>query len=204
MALPIDIATIISYGKISSYLAANDFSRQKLLNRKTFNTRLPQRLDVATNLVEWAYGQNSNDTSLISTGNYLYQLCGKYIAEAQLIISGAGSGAIVNPATGVASTILAVYLEFVVGTTASPVLVNGVNVTLPVAGATSFVLPLASILDASIGVTKDTVPLPTLLTDRYSFTPIYTVNDVTININNGNQFTNGDLFVITGLQYVSI
>ena len=204
MALPIDVATIISYGKISSYLSANDFSKQRLLNRKAFNTKLPQKLDVATNLVEWAYNQNPNDTSLISTGNYLYQLCGKYIAEAQLIISGAGSGVIVNPATGVASTIVAVYLEFVVGTTPSPVLVNGVSVTLPVAGATSFVLPLASILDASIGVAKDTVPLPTLLTDRYSFTPIYTVNDVTININNGNQFTTGDLFVITGLQYVSI
>lgn len=204
MALPIDIATIISYGKISSYLAANDFSKQKLLRGRAFNTKLPQKIDVATNLVEWAYNQNSTDTSLISTGNYLYQLCGKYIAEAQLIISGSGSSTIVNPSTGVVSTILAVYLEFVVGTTTSPVLVNGINVTLPSAGASSFVLPLANILNGSVGIAKDTVPLPTLLTDRYSFTPIYTPTEVTLNINNGNQFVNGDLFVITALQYVSI
>jgi hypothetical protein len=204
MALPIDIATIISYGNICSYLAANDFAKQRLLKSRSFQTKLPQKLDIATNLVTWAYGQNPNDTSLISTGNYLYQLCGKYIAEAQLVISGAGTGSIVNPATGVVSTILAVYLEFIVGVTSSPVLVNGVNVTLPINGETSFVLPLANILDGSIGVAKDTVPLPTLLTDRYSFTPMYTPSSVTININNGNAFTNGDLFVITGLQYVSI
>lgn len=204
MALPISISTIISYGKISSYLAANDFALQKLLRSKSFNTNLPQKLDVATNLVEWAYNQNPDDTSLVSTGNYLYQLCGKYIAQAQLIINGGGSGTIVNPATGVASTIVAVYLEFVVGTTTSPVLVNGVNVTLPSAGDSSFIFPIPNILDASLGVAKDTVPLPTLLTDRYSFTPIYTPSSVTININNGNQFMTGDLFVITALQYVSI
>jgi hypothetical protein len=175
-----------------------------MLKGRPFRTKLPQKLDVATNLVEFAYNRNPDDTSLISTANYLYQLCGMYIAEAQLIINGAGTGSIVNPSTGVVSTILAIYLEFVVGTTSSPVLVNGVNVTLPTAGSSSFILPLANVLDGSIGVAKDTVPLPTLLTDRYSFTPIYTPSSVTININNGNVFTNGDLFVITGLQYVSI
>lgn len=204
MSLPINIATIISYGKVCSYLAANDFSLQKLLKGRFFNTNLPQKLNVATDLVEWAYNKNPNDESLVPTANYLYQLCGKYIAEAQLIISGAGTGSIVNPSTGVVSTIVAVYLEFVVGVTASPVLVNGISVTLPVNGAASFVLPLANVLDASIGVAKDTVPLPTELTDRYSFSPVYTPSSVTININNGNLFTNGDLFVITGLQYVSI
>lgn len=204
MSLPISVSTIISYGKICSYLAANGFARQALLKGRSFDTKLPQKLDVATNLVEFAYNRNPDDTSLISTANYLYQLCGRYIAEAQLIINGAGTGSIVNPATGVVSTILAIYLEFVVGVTASPVLVNGINVTLPDDGDSSFILPLANVLDASIGVAKDTVPLPTLLTDRYSFTPVYTPSSVTININNGNLFTNGDLFVITGIQYVSI
>lgn len=204
MSLPISVSTIISYGKICSYLAANGFARQSMLKGVPFRTKLPQKLDVATDLVGFAYNRNPNDTTLISTANYLYQLCGKYIAEAQLIISGAGTGSIVNPSTGVVSTILAIYLEFVVGTTSSPVLVNGVNVTLPVAGDTSFVLPLENILDGSIGVAKDTVPLPTLLTDRYSFTPIYTPSSVTININNGSLIATGDLFVVTGLQYVSI
>lgn len=204
MSLPISVSTIISYGKICSYLAANGFARQTLLKGKSFDTKLPQKLDVATNLVEFAYNRNPDDTSLISTANYLYQLCGRYVAEAQLIISGAGTGSIVNPATGVTSTILAIYLEFIVGVTASPVLVNGINVTLPNDGDSSFILPLANVLDASIGVAKDTVPLPTLLTDRYSFTPVYTPSSVTININNGNLFTNGDLFVITGIQYISI
>lgn len=196
MALPINVPTLIVYGKIASYIAATNFSRQKLFRGKAFNTNLPQKLDVATNLVEWAYNQNPSDTSLISTANYLYQLSGSQLSG--------GSGTIVNPSTGVISTILAIYLEFVVGTTTSPVLVNGVNVTLPSAGDTSFVLPLADVLDASVGVAKDTVPLPTLVTDRYSFTPIYTPSGVTISINNGNQFANGDLFVITALQYVSI
>jgi hypothetical protein len=205
MALPIDITTIISYGKISSYLAANDFSRQKLLRGRAFNTKLPQKLDVATNLVEWAYNQNSTDTSLISTGNYLYQLCGRYIAEAQLIIGSGGSGIIINPATGVISTIQQIYLQFTVGVTSSPQSVNGIDVTLPVSGETQIVLPLEGILDRSIFVVKDGTELPIGATDRVSFTPVYTPTSVTITIGpTGTTFQNNDLFVIQGLQYVAL
>jgi len=205
MSLPLNISTIITYGKICSYLAANDFSRKKMLKGRYFDSKLPAKLNVATTLVEWAYNQNPNDTSLISTGNYLYQLCSRYIAQAQFIISGNGTGTIVNPATGVFSTIISVYMEFIVGVTPSPVLVNGVNVTLPSSGDSSFVLPLGSILSGSIGIAKDTVPLPTTLNDRYSFTPIYTPNDVTLTLSpSGTTFQTNDLFVITGLQYVTI
>jgi hypothetical protein len=57
------------------------------------------------------------------------------------------------------------------------------------------------ILNKSITVTKDNVPLPIGFSDRESFTPIYTTPSVTINVNDN--FANGDLIVIQGLQYVS-
>lgn len=205
MSLPIDIATIISYGNICSYLSANDFSKKKILNGRYFNTNLPIKLSNCTSLVEWNYNRNPDDESLIDTANYLYQLCGKYIAEAQLIIGSGGSGTIINPATGIVSTIQAVYMEFIVGVTPSPVIVNGVNVNLPNAGDTFFILPLANIFSGSIGVSKDGVVLPTSLNDRYSFTPIYTTNNVTITLSpSGATFNTNDLYVITGLQYVAI
>ncbi len=205
MSLPIDITTIVAYGNICSYLAANDFSQKKLLNGRYFNTGLPLKLSNCARLVEWNYNRNPDDTTLIDTGNYLLQLCGKYVAEAQIIIGSGSSGTIINPATGIVSTIRAVYLEFIVGITSSPVSVNGVNVTLPNNGDSSITIPVPNILNASIGVVKDGVSLPTSQTDRLSFAPIYTTNSVTITLNpTGAVFNTNDLYVITGLQYVAV
>ena len=115
-------------------------------------------------------------------------------------------GTIVNPSTGVLSTLQTIYLEFIVGVTSSPQVVNGVNVNLPAEGDNSFVMNLPNIMNASVGVTKDTVPLPTSLLDRLSFTPIYTLNNITITLSPSpdTKFVNGDLIVVTGLQFVAL
>lgn len=203
MPLPIDIPLYIQYGNICSYLASADFARQNLLKGGAFRSDLPSRLDVATALVEWNYNRDPNDETLVDTGNYLYQLCGKYIQQAKLIIANNMQGIIVNPATGVQSTLQPVYLQFRVGVTASPVVVNGENVTLPVDGENSFVLPLTYILNSLEG-TLDGVQVPTSDPLQTSMVINYTDNNATITLQDGATFHNNDLWIFDGYQYVAI
>jgi hypothetical protein len=203
MALPIEVNTYIDYGNVSSFLAQNDFSGQNVLSGGKFNSDLPMRLSMVTRLVEWKYNQNANDASLTNTGNYLYQLCGKYIQQAKLIIANNMPGIIINPANGAQSTLQPVYLQFRVGVTSSPVSVNGVNVTLPNAGENSIVIPLTYLL-ASLEVTLDGVEVPQSDPFQTSYNAIYTNSNVTITLANGGVFNNNDLWIISGLQFVAI
>jgi hypothetical protein len=203
MALPIDIPLYLQYGDISSFLAANDFSKQNLLKGGAFNSDLPNRLNVVTRLVEWAYNRDADDTTLVSTGNYLYQLCGKYIQQAKQIIANYMPGIIINPANGAQSTLQPIYLQFRVGVTASPISINGVNVTLPNPGDDSFVLPLTYVL-SSLYVSKDGNDVPVNDTFQISYNAIYTNDDVTITLANGSTFQNGDLWIFSGYQFVAI
>jgi hypothetical protein len=203
MSLPIDVSTYATYGNISSYLSAVDFSGQNLLKGGAFNSDLPMRLSMVTRLVEWNLNRDPNDTSLVATGNYLYQLCGKYIKQAQLIIANNMPGIIINPANGAQSTLVPVYLQFRVGVTSSPQVVNGVNVTIPNPGDNSVTLPLTYIL-ASLEVTLDGVEVPISDPLQLSFNPIYTNNSATITLANGGIFNYNDLWIISGFQFVAI
>ena len=129
--------------------------------------------------VQWLFDYNPSSSSLLGQANYLFSLCQPFVGRALQILGSGGSGTIVNPATGVVSTIVAFDLEFIVGTTSSPQVVNGVNVTLPTAGTNQIILPLESVLNQSVTVEKDSVPLPIGLIDRVSYTPIYTNNELT-------------------------
>jgi hypothetical protein len=203
MALPIDVNLYTQYGDISSFLAATDFSGQNVLNGGAFNSDLPMRLSTVTRLVEWNLNRNPNDTSLVATGNYLYQLCGKYIKQAQLIIANNMPGIIINPANGAQSTLVPVYIQFRVGVTSSPVVVNGVNVTLPNPGDSSFVIPLTYVL-AGLEVSKDGVEVPVSDPLVLSYLPNYTNNNVTISLANGSTFQYNDLWAFSGLQFQAI
>lgn len=203
MALPIDVELYTKYGNISSYLAAIDFANQNFLSGGKFNSDLPMRLSIVTRLVTWKFNQNPDDETLVATGNYLYQLCGKYIRHAKLILANFMPGIIINPANGAQSTLVPVYLQFRIGVTASPVVVNGVNVTLPNDGESSVVIPLTYVL-ASLEVTVDGVEVPVSDPLQTSYNPIYTNNSATISLANGATFHNGDLWIISGYQFVAI
>lgn len=203
MALPIDVSLYTQYGDISSFLASNDFSSQNVLSGGAFNSDLPMRLNLVTRLVKWNLNRNPNDETLVATGNYLYQLCGKYIPQAKLIIANNMPGIIINPANGAQSTLVPVYLQFRVGVTVSPVNVNGVNVILPNPGDNSLVMPLTYIL-AGLEVTLDGVEVPQSDPLQTSFNPIYTNNNATITLANGATFNYNDLWIISGLQFVAI
>lgn len=201
MALPVDIALYIQYGDICSYLSAQDFARQNLLKGGSFRTNLPMRLSVCTRILKWGYNRNPNDETLVNVANYLYQLCSKYIQQAKIVIANMGQGVIVNPANGVQSILAPIYIEFYVGVTASPIVVNGVNVNLPAVGATTMTIPL-TFIKQSLEIEMDGVSIPRVASDRLAANVNYTNNDATITVNNPFQFN--QLWVIAGDQYQAV
>lgn len=203
MALPITVNTFIEYCKISSFLSATDFARQNLLKGGAFPTGLPMKLSIAADLLEWNNDRDSDDETLVDTANYGYQLCGRYIPKAKLLIANNMQGIIINPANGAQSTLQPIYLQFRVGVTASPVSVNGENVTLPTDGQNSFVMPLTYILNSLEG-TLDGVQVPMSDPLQTSMVINYTNNNATITLQNGATFHNNDLWIFDGYQYVAI
>lgn len=201
MALPVNIGLFIQYGEVSSYLAATDFSRQKLLKGGAFRNELPLLLSTVTDLVDWNNSRDGNDETLVDTANYTYQLCGRYIPKAKQTIANMGQGLIVNPATGAVSILAPIYLEFYVGVTASPVMINGVNVTLPNVGDSSMTLPLTYIKQ-SLEIEMDGISIPRVATDRIAANVNYTNNDATITVNQ--PFAFNQLWVIAGDQYQTV
>jgi hypothetical protein len=201
MALQIDVTLYANYGKISSFLAASDFAQQRLMKGGAFPTYLPELLSVVTDLVDWNNTRNPNDETLVDTANYLYQLCGRYLPKAKQLIANMGQGLIVNPATGAISILAPFYIEFYVGVTASPIVVNGVNVTLPSVGSSSMVLPLTYIKQ-SLEIDLDGVNVPRVATDRIAANVNYTNSNATITANQ--PFASNQLWVIMGDQYQAI
>lgn len=201
MPLPINIGLFIQYGEVSSYLAATDVSKQKLLRGGAFRNELPLLLSTVTDLVDWNNNRDGDDETLVDAANYQYQLCGKYIPKAKQIIANMAQGTIVNPATGAVSILAPFYIEFYVGITASPITVNGESVTLPSVGDTTMTLPLTYIKQ-SLEIELDGISVPRVATDRIAANVNYTNNDATITVNQA--FAYGHLWVIQGDQYQTV
>src|SRR5688572_11572795 len=143
------ISDIITWAKISQYLGRFYNLRQRLLQASDLDPYYPLIIRMQRRELEFMNTFNPSQENIDATANYVYSLT-KYIAEAKVIAGQGGSGGIVNPSTGAASTIRDISLEFELGVTASPVTVNGVSVTLPSDGDDSFVLPLADIMGGSL------------------------------------------------------
>jgi hypothetical protein len=193
MSLPIDIATYNTYGNISSFLAMDDFSSRNQLNGSSFNSDLPMRLSLVTRIVQWNYNRDPNDTTLVNTGNYLYSLCGRYIQEAKTILGTGGSGIIINPATGLISTIVAQNIEFTIGQPGS--LMN--------VGDTTLVLNYTFVMGASVIISIDGADIPIgTYADRIACNVIYTSNNITLTFNQA--VVNNQVYSVKFLQYVTI
>lgn len=199
------VVEVLQIADVCQFLAKDAESAGNIFRGKYERSGLSRLIYIVKSSVNWLNSYNPGSSTLSGKANYLLSLCQPFVGQALQILGNSTTGTIVNPATGVFSTIQMVLLEFTVGVTSSPQVVNGVNVTLPTAGTNQIVLPLANILNQSVFVTKDGVPLPIGATDRVSFTPVYTLSSVTITLGpSGTNFQTNDLFVISGLQYVTL
>lgn len=100
MSSLLPISTILQIADISQYLAANDISEGKKLKSGFLAPALSVQIFLAKTVVRWIYNLNAGDPSLTQTSNYLFQLLGGYVAQAQSIISNVAGGiaTITNPA----------------------------------------------------------------------------------------------------------
>ena len=189
--------TAITYGYISSYLAQVDVAKQLSFNGGSINSKLPIQILMATKTIEEIDNIDPIDPNIPKCVNYLVSLCGKYIAQAQNI---SGSGGTVNPATGKISTIAAIEVQFTIGSGTPPIDPNTNNPII--SGGTQFIIPYTYILNKSVGIVYNNVSLPINISTAISYTITYTADNAVVTMNQG--VSNGDLFVVTGLQYVNI
>jgi hypothetical protein len=198
------ISDIITWAKISQYLGRFYNSGQRLLQGRDLDPYYPLIIRMQRRELEFMNTFNPSQESIDATANYVYSMT-KYIAEAKVIAGQGGSGGIVNPSTGIASTIQDISLEFELGVTASPVTVNGVSVTLPSNGDDSFILPLENIMGGSLLLTVGGTPQPTIATTNSTYTTMsYTASQATITLGpSGTTFQNGNTYLLSGLQFVN-
>lgn len=186
------VTQILQIANVSQFLAADDEVKKNFLSNGFIRPGLSRLIYIVKNAVSWLNTYNSSSGILYGQANYLLSLCQPYVGKALQIIGSGGAGTIINPATGIISTIVSNNVEFTIGSAGS--LMNP--------GDTSLVLPYAFILNSSIIVSLDGVDLPIGATDRISFTPVYTILNSTIIFNAPVQI--GQLYNIKFLQYISL
>ncbi len=198
------ISEILDIARISQYLSYIEILRSKTYNGSV-DKQLPRKLYCVRKSVEWMYDLDPTDETLIGTANYLYALCAPYNGQASIIAASGSGGIIVNPSTGQPVNLQDISLEFELGVTGSPVVVNGVNVTLPNNGDASITIPLENILQGSLLLTIGGTPQPTIATTNSTYTTIsYTPTQAVITLGPlGHTFQNTNTYMISGLQLTS-
>lgn len=93
MAGQFTIQQILTYQKISQYLAGNDKSSQLGLKSGSFIGNLEGLLYMEGYLLQNLYTLNPSSPTLRSTGEYVLSLCGKYLQQAIAIANGVIAGA---------------------------------------------------------------------------------------------------------------
>lgn len=187
-----NIATILTYASIAQYLASNEYAKKMALKGGSTAPikKLSRLIYIVRKAVEFNYNRDSSDATLVDTSNYLYWLCGKYNAEAADIIGSGGSGTIINPGTGAASTVSSYLSQFVIGEVGSPM----------VDGETVLTITADYFVSNSVDVALDGTDLPINRNDRLSYTIVYNTNDIVITFNF--PVTNGQLYEVRGLRLI--
>lgn len=188
---------IIGWAKVSQYLSRKDIIVSTALNGGKIDTRHPRLLRMERLSLEDLYAYSPSSTYLVLLGNYVVALCGKYLFEAQLIFSGSGGGALVNPTTGNASSIKGIRIELVVGTDLA-------------VGATSYTIPYAYVVEDTVSVELPQANIPEEETNQFSYSIAYGAISTIISFTNddgaGNNLgvQSGMLLIIMGLRYVTV
>lgn len=92
------VAEIINIAEVSIFLSSQDVAKSGLFGGSV-DRDLPIKLSMELQAVEWKYGYDPSATDLISTSNYLYDLCGQYAAPAWLIINEGEGGTMIGGET---------------------------------------------------------------------------------------------------------
>lgn len=193
MGIFVPTTTYLNYGKISQFLAADKISQNILFKGGDNAPNLSQIIEIVRKSIEWKNGINNSDESINETTLYLYDLCGKYIRGAKIILNAGNTGTIINPNTGNAVTIATPFVQFRVGDVGAPM----------TAGQTSLTLNYAGVVNPSVEITLDGTEIPygnDVAQQEYTVT--YNANNVVIVFSNG--VVNTQLYMIHLVQLVNV
>lgn len=194
MAVWVPVSTYLTYAKISQYLAANEYSKNLVFKGGSFapTAKLSRLIYITRKAVQYIFDGDPTDDTLNATAKYLYKLCGKYIAQAQVILGQGGSGIIINPTTGTATSLTGVFVQFRVGDPGS----------LMTAGETILTLTYDDPIAGTVSVDLDGVELPQDDSLQISYIVAYNLTSVVITFNQG-VITN-QLYQVRFLRFIPI
>jgi hypothetical protein len=192
MAVFVPTSTYINYGKISQFLAADNIAKNMLLKGGDKAPNMSLLIEIARKAIEWKSGIDNTDESINDTSLYLYDLCGRYIRQAKIILNSGQTGTIINPSTGNQVTIATPFEQFRVGDPGA----------LMTAGETTLTLNYAGVVNPSVEITLDGVEVPYGEDESFSYTVSYNPTNVEIVFSAG--VSNGQLFIIHMIQLVNV
>lgn len=88
--MPLTVAQKLNIASICEYIISNAIKKGGL-DGSGIDLLLPQKIYNIRTTIQYLYGLNPADTSLESTTNYLYAMCGKYALAAQVVNNQAGT-----------------------------------------------------------------------------------------------------------------
>jgi len=192
MGIFVPTQTYLNYGKISQYLAADRISKNMLFQGSDKAPNLSWLIELVRKSIEWKNGLDSSSDSINDTSLYLYDLCGRYIREAKVVLNSGSTGTIINPSTGNQVTIATPFVQFRVGDVGAPM----------TAGQDTLTLNYAGIINPSIEITLDGTELPYADNNQISYTATYNPTNVQIVFNQAVQ--NTQLYMIHMVQLVNV
>lgn len=159
MATVVPISNIIKFAKICQALSGADTTKKLALKGSDISPNLSRVLYMQRKALEWMYVFNPSDADLDKVANYVYSLCGKFLAQAKVLSGNAGGQIIINPTTGLPINFVPHRLQFVVQS-GSPYMEPG---------DTQYTITDPDIQPSTVNITSDGLELGLGLTDRLSY-----------------------------------
>lgn len=82
---------IINIAKITQYLNKTDVAKGVLYGQRKAPTSA-ELIYMERKAIEWMYGADPSNSTLVSTGNYVYKLCKKNMQALAILNAGSGGG----------------------------------------------------------------------------------------------------------------
>lgn len=192
MGIFVPTALYLNYGKISQFLAANQIAKNIFFKGGDKAPNLSWLIELVRKAIEWKNSIDDTDESINDTSLYLYDLCGRYIREAKIILNAGNTGEIINPSTGNQVTIATPFVQFRIGDVGS----------LMTAGETTLTLNYTGVVNPSVEITLDGTEVPYGDSLLFSYTATY--NPTNVQLVFSNPVENGWLFQIHMIQLVNV
>jgi hypothetical protein len=97
-------AVTIPIAKVSMFLAAQKVAKSSFFGDIP-DKRIAIKLYMERKAVDWKFTyEPANDTDLVATTNYLFDLCGAYAAKAALIVNNGTGGTVIGGSSSSSSS----------------------------------------------------------------------------------------------------